>query len=504
MKNKIIYLLLFIAFFSRFYNLGTLPEGLNQDEAYAGYEALTLLTSQIDSWGYHFPVYFVSWGSGMNVLYSYILVPFFYIFGVKIWVLRFPQAIFAIISCYVFYRLLRLIYSKKEALVGLFLIAIMPWHIMLSRWGLEANLAPSMILFGFYFFCRSLKKINYLYLSALFYALAMYAYATCWIFVVATFAFQLSYLLIYHKKIKTILMAGFLYTLCVFPLGLLILVNNFVIEEINTAYFSVPKLLYWRSSEIGFDNLSLKQPAFWNIFLAQDDNLITNRIPKWGMFYKFSLIFILWGIWGLSKKAYKDVQNKSLSIHLLVLVEIVIGIIYAITLYPCINRLNYLWMFILIALTIGVIESKKYIFVGALSAYAVSFILFIKDYVFLYNNLAASFFSKGIEQSIAKAETEQMKNQQDICVIERGTIYPQIMFLNKIPQAEYQSTIRWKYYPQAYLEATSVGHYHFIENFDYYNIPLDCIYIIPKNKAYYFYQFDIWYFGNYAVAVANH
>lgn len=43
---------------------GSAPAGFNQDEAFAGYETWSLLTYGVDSWGYPWPCYFVSWGVG--------------------------------------------------------------------------------------------------------------------------------------------------------------------------------------------------------------------------------------------------------------------------------------------------------------------------------------------------------------------------------------------------------------------------------------------------------
>ena len=54
----------------RIAEFGSIPCGLNQDEAFAGYEAYSILNYGTDSWGYTNPCYFVSWGSGMNVLES--------------------------------------------------------------------------------------------------------------------------------------------------------------------------------------------------------------------------------------------------------------------------------------------------------------------------------------------------------------------------------------------------------------------------------------------------
>ena len=68
--------LILIGVLVRGWALGAVPGGLNQDEAFAGYEAWSLLTSGVDSWGYPYPCYLVAWGSGMNALESYLAMPF--------------------------------------------------------------------------------------------------------------------------------------------------------------------------------------------------------------------------------------------------------------------------------------------------------------------------------------------------------------------------------------------------------------------------------------------
>lgn len=122
-KYYLILILIFtLGFFVRFYQLDILPLGLNQDEAYSGYEAYSLLNYGVDSHGYSNPVYFVSWGSGMNVLYSYLTIPFIFLAGNKLtpFVIRLPQAFFACLSLIAFYYLLKHIYAdKKLTLLGL-------------------------------------------------------------------------------------------------------------------------------------------------------------------------------------------------------------------------------------------------------------------------------------------------------------------------------------------------------------------------------------------------
>lgn len=62
------------------------PGGNNHDECFAGYEAWNIMTTGHDSWGHYMPMYLVAWGSGMNALNSYLMIPFIALFGLKIWV----------------------------------------------------------------------------------------------------------------------------------------------------------------------------------------------------------------------------------------------------------------------------------------------------------------------------------------------------------------------------------------------------------------------------------
>ena len=161
-------LLVLIGVAVRLWQLGAAPCGLNQDEAYAGYEAYSLLTYGVDSWGYHNPCYFISWGSGMNVLESYLAMPFVAVLGLTELAIRLPQAILGCVSLPVMYLLLTRLFSRRVGLLGLALTAICPWHIMLSRWGLESNLAPGLLLLGLYFLVRGLDSPPWLLACAVF------------------------------------------------------------------------------------------------------------------------------------------------------------------------------------------------------------------------------------------------------------------------------------------------------------------------------------------------
>ena len=105
--------LILLGILIRAYGIGSIPAGLNQDEAFAGYEAFSLLNYGVDSAGYRNPCYFVSWGSGMNVLESYLAIPFMKLFGPSVITLRLPQLLLSCISLFVFYLLLKETFTEN-------------------------------------------------------------------------------------------------------------------------------------------------------------------------------------------------------------------------------------------------------------------------------------------------------------------------------------------------------------------------------------------------------
>ena len=137
-----------------------MPNALNCDEASAGYEAFSLLNYGIDRNGNHNPSFLVAWGSGQNALLTYLIIPLIKIFGLKTIAIRLPMAILGCVSLVILYLLLRKISNKKLAIIGLAFFAICPWHIMKSRWGLESNLFPDLILIFAYMLIKGIEDKN--------------------------------------------------------------------------------------------------------------------------------------------------------------------------------------------------------------------------------------------------------------------------------------------------------------------------------------------------------
>src|SRR5437588_6638755 len=132
----------------RFYQFVSLPAGLHPDEVSAAYETYSLLLHGTDLWGNRFPIYFSTGGPGLNVLLSYLNIPFIKVFGLTAFGQRFSSVLLSMLTIVIFYAFIKRWYGARTALIAVFLLGTSPWHIMLSRWSLDTNLLPCFLLLG--------------------------------------------------------------------------------------------------------------------------------------------------------------------------------------------------------------------------------------------------------------------------------------------------------------------------------------------------------------------
>ena len=97
-EGAVLALILLVGCLVRLAALDKSPLGLHQDEAYSAYNAWSVMHYGVDSYGYVRPVYYTVWGSGMNVLYSWLTMPFLALMGTTVQAIRLPQAILGCLS----------------------------------------------------------------------------------------------------------------------------------------------------------------------------------------------------------------------------------------------------------------------------------------------------------------------------------------------------------------------------------------------------------------------
>lgn len=188
MKSKLIFfLILFLAFVLRFYQLGNIPLSLYWDEASLGYNAFSISQTLRDEHGEFLPVTrFMAFGDYKPPGYIYADALAVRIFGLSDWAVRFPSAMAGVLLVMVtFFLCKKLKFSTLHCFISSFLAAISPWAIQFSRAAFEANLATLFNTTGILLFIYAVNRrsiVGYLFSSVAF-SLAIYTFNSHRIFV---------------------------------------------------------------------------------------------------------------------------------------------------------------------------------------------------------------------------------------------------------------------------------------------------------------------------------
>ena len=280
------------------------PLGINQDEASVTYDTYADVKYGMDRNGDHNPVYSVAWGSGHSSLYITLSKPFMALFGLNMFTARIVNVLFSCIALFAFYGILKRMLSKKGALLGTFIFAICPWHIMMARWALECNLFPNVFILATYFLVRGFEKQKFYIPSLFVYALSLYAYGTSYLIVPPFLLIMAIYLLV-HKKItvKMLLACMGVFIVTAIPIMMFMAVNMLGAPEMDFGFMSVPKLINGRYNTTitvlngSFtENVAKNLMSFFSIVFTQNDKLIYNCIPSFGTIYIFSTPFMVAGV----------------------------------------------------------------------------------------------------------------------------------------------------------------------------------------------------------------
>jgi len=351
-QHKILFVLILLsACFLRLWGFGDYPAGLNQDEAIMAYDAYADLFYGMDQNGNHNSVYNVSWGGGQSMGYNYVMRPFIKVFGLNIITVRLPMLIISIVSLFFFYQLLKHLFSASIALLGLFILSFNPWHIMISRWALDCNLAPLIFLPAIYFAILSSKKPILFILSMFLFGCAGYGYAAL-LMLYVVFIPLMVWHVFYNKTLPTkYAIFGFLtFGLVSAPLAMWMFINTFDFPAFNFLWLYIPRMTVLRStSTVSFDFDNFKR--FGELMLTGNDGLISNAIQPFGVLYPFMLIFILFGIYVLF------VKYRSLAFEMKF--WFISAVILALSINININRINMIFIPLVFLATLGVAEIGK-------------------------------------------------------------------------------------------------------------------------------------------------
>lgn len=322
MKRYIwIVLIVILAGLLRFYRITQVPPALNSDEVAIGYNAFSILKTGRDEYNTPHPLTFRSFDDYKMPVYVYLTSGSMKLFGYGDFAVRFPSALFGILTVLLTYFLAKeLLRKENTALLSAFLLAISPWSIQFSRSGYEANVAVFFIVLGTYLFLKGLSRGWLLILSSLSFSLGIWTYLTPRIFVPLL---VIGLAGIYRKQLwkqkRAVLVALFVAIVMLWPVVRMSLSPQGQMRAAGVSAFantddlkkSVLRLTLDKGVLRIFDNRRITYVitflrgyfAHFDLnFLFLDKSIEKYRAPDVGLLYLFELPLLLTGLYVLIKR----------------------------------------------------------------------------------------------------------------------------------------------------------------------------------------------------------
>ena len=440
----------------RLWLLGRVPAGLNQDEASALYDGWAILHSGMDRNGYAFPVLLRAWGSGQNALYSYLAMPFIALGGLSSVAGRLPMALLGCVSLWLSYDLCRRLRGEDCALWVLLVLAVNPWHVLLSRWALESNLLPFMLLWGAWCLSRVQEKEAWLVAAAAVLALSLYAYGTAYFFLILFL--PLASIWLWRKKAVSwgwYFLALAVFIVIALPVSLCQLRNAEGLGAGKLLCLSLPELSEGRQSAtsiLGGGSYVENAKKLLELLWTQNDGLVWNCAGSFGLLYGkagllLSLVGLLVALW--------DRKEPVLLLWLLA----------ALLACGCVdvnvNRVNMLFLPLVYLQGVALWKLGRLIKCPALVALPVllAAALFTRFYFTNYAGRIAPAFYDGLCEAIADASEREEGTK--FCSFSVNMPYIFVLFTEELPPEEFLDSVEYMNPGAAFEWVVSMEGWHF-------------------------------------------
>lgn len=445
-------LILGLGIFARVWEYPQLPPGLNQDEATIGIEAYSLLHFGVDRNGISYPVNFISWGDGMDALYGYVLIPFV-AFGLTPLTVRLPVLLAGILTLPLVYFIGKRSAGEAFGLLSMFLLAISPWHILMSRWGINENILPFVFCLGFACMMLSSTRNSWFIAASALFGLSLYAYGATYVAVPVFLACAIPILIIAKRVSKRDLIIGLVvFTLLLVPILLFVLINAFGWDSIQLGPVTIPRMpvqpRFLNASAASQVNplmtmLNNIRGLVKLLLVYQSDQHVWNSVEPFGYMYSFSLPLAIIG----SILLFPRRDSPRISEILLVLSWLLASLTIGVFQYANINRVYLVFIPVILCIAfflkwLG--ERSKVSFAAMILVYLTSFFIFTNVYHGKpYREQANQAFFPGL---IPALEVAQGMGAQPICVTDNVNMpYIYAMFNEKMSpttffeQAEFEN-----------------------------------------------------------------
>ncbi|MDP1545143.1 MAG: glycosyltransferase family 39 protein [Anaerolineales bacterium] len=451
-NNLILFgVILAIGILARAWDFGDMPPGLNPDEASIGVEAYYLYKFGVDRYGLSYPVHLISWGSGQNALYAYLLIPFVALKGINAFAVRLPMMLAGILSLPLIYIAGKRLLGEKFALLAMFFMAVSPWHIVNSRWAVESNIMPFFFLAGFTALTLANTKNWWFLAASLCFALCLYAYGTAYVGVPVFLLLTIPLLLkLKRVNIKQVNVGAIAFILFAFPIGLFLAINTLQLETLQLGAVTIPRLpvearyetMAAVFGESPFQALAANARIMFDVLWTQSDAFPWNFVEPFGYFYKITFPLVLVGfILTLPFKFVNENHVERWLIAAWMIASILVGIVHPINL----TRLNIIFTPILFSIAIFILWLDKripHIIPVTVSVLMIGFIFFTQAYHGEeYRKRASGIFNEGIIPAIQYA----VQNSDSlICFTEeRYSFYIYVLLTQRFHPSEYVDDLDW-------------------------------------------------------------
>ena len=469
-------ILLGLGIFLRFYRLASLPEGFHQDEVSNSYEAFCLSNYGIDRNGYKYPVYPITWGSGGGspiLIYLYAIICKF--IEPSVFSYRAIFATFGSLTLVLFYFFIRKLHGNKFALLGMGALAVMPWHVVLSRWGLDSNTIPfwCMLIMALFLLANHTKKTWHYVVTSIFCAIILYCYGSA-TFVMPFFVlFTCGYSLWTERlSFKQLVYSGIAFLITVFPLAVFYFINVFGFSAIITEHFTIPTFTGSHTSTVFISlNGSILQTLGENLLhllqiltIGCPDELC-NYVPGYFTLYHFTFPITFLGIFFGFKEIIKDMKSKTYNGNAIMGGMLLAAFLFSFILNQNINRMVFFFLPLIYFFGYGlyqIVNYSRYLLGLAIIILGLGSISFIRDYFTEYGPMSNYLFMKGYGDAISYAEEIREEDQIIYSTYENlASPFITALLYSRTSPYDYLETAEFKGIEDEFRVATSFTHYRF-------------------------------------------
>ena len=230
MKRRliIIFFLFVVSSFLIFFKFNLIPQNISFDEIEFSRLAISLNNSNY--------IPYSNLATGHSTLYFYIILLSFKIFGISNFALRFPSALFGILSIFTFYKLLKNIFNEDKkifySILGALILLTSRWFLNFARFSFEGTFLLFLELMSIFFFLLFFKNRErrhpfrattlFIVISGIFAGLSFLSYTPGRIF----FLVPLFLLFLKKSSFKNYFFYIISFLVVAFPLLFYLIVNN--------------------------------------------------------------------------------------------------------------------------------------------------------------------------------------------------------------------------------------------------------------------------------------